>query len=539
MGKMEPLSELAAPPILKQDPAEGSSEIGLSPSLGFIRYYAKGKKIPQVQYGTFCHAERRKNRNKTNNDVWLGKVIDKELGIFYNKARKYFKFTIKNKFESLTSSEIDYFCLLNSSTQLKSLQHAIQFGDIYIINTAIQRSDIYNIIKQSINVDIDTLFTLLLFKITNNKASKFVESWWNETFIKYIYPNAIVKSQRISEFLIQLGKEENYRKFFSNYISYINKNNSGTNILIDSTGLPNDIKFDLTKISNHNGVKSNEVRLIVISEKNTGYPIYFKYLPGNFVDVSTLRNIINELDQYKINISNAILDAGYYSEGNLKALFESKIPFMIRLCSNRSIYKDLLQNYSSDLETLKYNIEYSGRQLFIKMVPYKYLNHNIYAYLAIDIKERLYQQLHIYENRDKFDNEDKISEKLKRCGFFIILSTEHIENSNLLPCYYSRQTIEQIFDYAKNDLDLLPLRIHNEETFRGHLFLCFLSTILFIYLNNILREKKQSLSAVIDSLSRFNCQIYPNNIIPNCPSKIVNDVAKCFNIKIPEIIKIQ
>jgi hypothetical protein len=485
MGKLEPLSELAVPPILKQDHAEGASEIGLSPSLGFIRYYAKGKKIPQVQYGIFCRAERKKNRNKTNNDIWLGKVIDKELGIFYNKKRNFFKFTVKNKFESLTSSEMDYFCLLDNNNPAKSMQHAIQFGDIYLINTAIEKSYIYDIIKQSINIDLDTLFTLLIFKITNNRANKFVESWWNETFIKYIYPNANVKSQRISEFLLLLGKEENYRQFFNKYISYINNKFSGVNILIDSTGLPNDIKFDLTKISNHNGIKSNEVRLIVVSEKNTGYQIYFKYLPGNFVDVSTLQNIINELKQYNINITNAILDAGYYSEGKLKSLFESKIPFMIRLCANRAIYNDLLNNYSSDLETLKYNIEYSGRQLFIKMVPYKYLNHDLYAYLAIDIKERLYQQLHIYENRDNDDQKDKIIDELRRCGFFIILSTELIETSNLLPCYYSRQTIEQIFDYAKNDLDLLPLRIHNEETFRGHLLLYFLSTIyLFILITN-------------------------------------------------------
>ena len=45
----------------------------------------------------------------------------------------------------------------------------------------------------------------------------------------------------------------------------------------------------------------------------------------------------------------------------------------------------------------------------------------------------------------------------------------------ILPTYYTRQQIEQIFDISKNYADRLPLRVQNEDTFRGHLLLTFIS----------------------------------------------------------------
>ena len=44
--------------------------------------------------------------------------------------------------------------------------------------------------------------------------------------------------------------------------------------------------------------------------------------------------------------------------------------------------------------------------------------------------------------------------------------------------YYTRQDIEQVFDLSKNYASLLPICVQSEETFRGHLLLTFLSTVI-------------------------------------------------------------
>ena len=59
----------------------------------------------------------------------------------------------------------------------------------------------------------------------------------------------------------------------------------------------------------------------------------------------------------------------------------------------------------------------------------------------------------------KISSEKFLSDKLSH-GIFILLSSMDLPNEQLLPCYYSRQSVEQFFDTIKNDSDILPLRTH-------------------------------------------------------------------------------
>ena len=49
----------------------------------------------------------------------------------------------------------------------------------------------------------------------------------------------------------------------------------------------------------------------------------------------------------------------------------------------------------------------------------------------------------------------------------MIISSEDMKPDEILPLYYTRQQIEQVFDISKNYAEILPLRVHSEETFRG------------------------------------------------------------------------
>jgi transposase len=91
----------------------------------------------------------------------------------------------------------------------------------------------------------------------------------------------------------------------------------------------------LTTVNNHNGLISNEIRLIFVVERNSGYPIYYRSVLGNIIDVTTLNMVITELQKYNIKVDRAILGAGYYSENNIKLLIDNNIPFMTRMISNR------------------------------------------------------------------------------------------------------------------------------------------------------------------------------------------------------------
>ena len=57
-----------------------------------------------------------------------------------------------------------------------------------------------------------------------------------------------------------------------------------------------------------------EIRLIYVIDRRNGMPVYFRYCPGNIVDVSTLCTTVAELSQYGVSTDYAIVDAGYFSE---------------------------------------------------------------------------------------------------------------------------------------------------------------------------------------------------------------------------------
>jgi transposase len=98
----------------------------------------------------------------------------------------------------------------------------------------------------------------------------------------------------------------------------------------------------VTAINNHNGVISNETRLVLVLDKKSGLPIYFRYVAGNIVDVMTLEATLAEVRAYGVDVRHAIVDAGYYSEKNIRAMHESEISFVLRMPPNRKLHKELI-----------------------------------------------------------------------------------------------------------------------------------------------------------------------------------------------------
>jgi len=51
----------------------------------------------------------------------------------------------------------------------------------------------------------------------------------------------------------------------------------------------------------------------------------------------------------------------------------------------------------------------------------------------------------------------------------------------VIPLYYTRQIAKRLFGFSKDDLNILPLRVHKEETLRDYLFLHFASLVVYYY----------------------------------------------------------
>ena len=68
-----------------------------------------------------------------------------------------------------------------------------------------------------------------------------------------------------------------------------------------------------------------------------GLPIYFKYCPGNVLDISTLITTIKELKKDGVNTRFSRRDAGDYSEENVRRLDDDNISCITGLRAKRKL----------------------------------------------------------------------------------------------------------------------------------------------------------------------------------------------------------
>ena len=332
------------------------------------------------------------------------------------------------------------------------------------------------------------------------------------------------------------------------YIDYMMQHyDQDRNILIDSSGLPNNIHFPLTCMNVHNGKVNNEVRLIFVVQQSTGIPLYYRAVPGNIVDVSTLKRIFLHLDSLGIDIDSCIMDAGYNSGDNLDLFYDEnhkcKIGFITRIGSNDKAFKNMIEEELGSLDEKENLVRYEDRYLFIKknqVMAGSNKDNPAWMYLGLDLARMSDEQHKLLKRaRKKSLSTDEVYDALQTEGLFGVLSGKDISCEEILPAYYQRQAAEQIFDIAKNYTKLLPLRVRNQGTFRGHLLLSFIASCAIKMIQLRLKEANLFFGSRLACLRNQKCTIYQNRIVTDEPQKEANDSYKALGIICPEEIPVK
>ena len=485
-------------------------------------------------YAAVVESIREGNKVKQQRIENLGRVIDSEKGIFKNRKLGVFRYTLEEGFQDADNPEL--YSTLPAQERL-----ILDFGDSFVLSQYIRTLPFFQAYSDIMPHQKDTLFSLLFYRIlTDKKAYCYADTWWSGNYIRILYPGAKLQSQRVSDFLAAIGEEEVQRRFFNGYLSSLYGDGRKTaGILIDSTGLGNASKMSITQLNNHNGDINMEIRLIYVIDRSNGMPVYFRYCPGNIVDVSTLCTTMAELSQYGVSIDYAIVDAGYFSEDNVKELYKNKIHFVTRLSPNRKIYKQAAANELGDILSSKYAIRYGNRLVYLKKAEVDVYGHTGYAYIGVDLDSRNQQfKRAMFHAIDDNLSPDETDARMAKLGTFMLLSSDDMETKEILPLYYTRQQVEQVFDIGKNNADLLPLRIQCEDTFRGHLMLTFLATAVLQKLQrDILARRKKgdrtNPEGAFMKLRNQKCKVYERNVIPQEPVKEINEIYKLLSIKLP------
>lgn len=469
--------------------------------MSFIRYKKFGNKEYAYEITAYWDSKEKKSRQHSK---YLGIVVDKETKIFEKKDKK-----------------------------LEDEKLILDFGDTFILNEFMKKNNMKDFIFKVFGDKTEYLLTLIYYRLCYPSAMMYAKTWFQGSYARILSKDIDLSSQRISDFLKAIGDEQLQRNYFKNHISLLSKTNEG--IIIDATSMPNQIHFPFNNWGYNDGGIDKQIRLLFVIDKKTSLPLYFRYLPGNIVDVSSLRTTIEELNKYDINSSFALLDAGFYSTDNIKELNLGKIDFLTRLPSKTKLYKDLIKEIMPDIETFKNAVKYGDRILFIQQKKVDLFGKEGYAHIVLDPerKGRETKKLLIDAIEDKESEEVKVEYKLLKSGAMILISSFKIENKEVVPLYYMRQTVEKLIGFAKDDLDLIPLRVHREETLRGYLLLIFITLTIFALLKKEIGNN-YTVEEVLLTMKNLKCKVYDTELIVQELAKLQKEVVEELNIIVPK-----
>lgn len=498
---------------------------------GFISFQIKNGN----KYARFCVAKYKDGR-KYNEETSLGRVIDEEKGIFKNRERGLFTFSVDNGYGPAPKE------IAGESAKIASgkMKTVLDFGDSFFLHTFLQTTPYWDVFQSVTDEkDRDTFLALVWYSILNGGAGCHAKTWWEGNYAAVLFPSAALESARISEFLSRLGQESNLRKFFSRYLHAVLSGPGIHGILVDSEGLPDSINMEIAQLSNYAGDINAETRLMYVCERNTGFPLYFRYISGNSMNFSMAATTVEEMERADICTDFAILDAGYCSDNDITMLYEKNIAFVTRLKRKRALYKSLVEKCLPALEEPENLVAFDKRYLYMKKVQCELCGNDAFAYVCkdptmgtLELRNKIPRVL-----ADGASNEEAMA-LIRKAGVFVIISSKDLEPDEILPLYYTRRQIEQVFGITKNHAEILSLRVHGEDAFRGHLFIAFVAAIVCHLLQKLLKEHGIDRMEALQELRNQKCKIYDHVVIPLEPKKRMNDMYRICSCKVPARIPV-
>jgi transposase len=307
--------------------------------------------------------------------------------------------------------------------------------------------------------------------------------------------------------------------------------------------------FDITTISSYSAVLKQikdgcnkehdrlpQLNLALLFGEKSKLPFYYRKLPGNITDVTTVRQLMHEFDVMGYRKVNVILDRGFYSKSNIDLLYKNHQKFAIGLKLSLKYVKDLLDEERERLKSWSKLQTQFGVYGVCRMFDWEYEQKRPYKQDLIQEKRRAY--VHLYYNPEKAakdeveaneymtklynelkagelkdycakdyekyfhvtqtpkrgrkitPKEEVMREQAKNYGYFALLTNEVKDPYEALALYKSKEIVEKAFGNLKERLSFRRMQVSSELSLNGKIFVVFIALIYLSYLKKQMLEAK-------------------------------------------------
>lgn len=261
-------------------------------------------------------------------------------------------------------------------------------------------------------------------------------------------------------------------------------------------------------------------------------PMFYEKYPGSINDVSQLQIMLDKAAGYGYKRIGFILDRGYFSQGNIKAMDKHGYSFVIMVKGMYDLVSSLVLEKKNTFENKWANHidEYDVYGTTVKKKLYEtdsrdryfHIYHSIVkegsertllskkirqmkAYLMSHTNEAItfglgfhkYFNLHYNEKNGVFlfpeDKTSVIERENSLSGYFCIITSEKMTAKEALLLYKSRDTSEKLFRGDKSYLGDKSLRVYGDSAAESKIFIEFIALIIRNRIYSYLKEEMKEL----------------------------------------------
>ena len=450
------------------------------------------------------------------------------------------------------------------------------YGNICLLEHISESTGLTKTLRYCFPEEYKDILALSWYEIMEGSPGYLYHYWLEEqniTGVKTLY------SSDISGLHENIGRNQKSRAAFTR--NWIKELNPVHGIYYDITSFSSySTKNDFVEWGyNRDNEELPQINMGMVCCQESGLPFFYNIFPGSIVDVSTIKNMLKYLEEYKLQNFILILDRGFFSTANILSIIDSpqEITLLQPLSFSLKKAKELVRQSRKQLKSVETAFKYNEEILHHTTSSIQIKEHEFTAHIffnekmelehrhqflsaLFDLEARLGKQkidtksdaqkiinTEIPEKTRQFfcwnsklkknvKNEKKINDHLVKFGYFIIITNEkNFDKLTILDYYRDKDKVEKIFDAVKNEMDGNRLRAHSAYNTDGRLFIKFIALIIYMHITKVMRKNKlfgkYSIQELLKELSKMKIS-FLNNIEPvkSEISKKQLSIFKAFNI---------
>jgi transposase len=320
---------------------------------------------------------------------------------------------------------------------------------------------------------------------------------------------------------------------------------------------------------NKDGDKLPQINLALVVGEESLLPAYYRILPGNINDFTTLNKLLIDIKFLEIKDYKFIMDKGFYCSENIQKLYSEGINYIVGIKNNIAFVANKMQelnisNFNISNYSVTHDVYYNSFDVFVPLK--KHINNfnisniqKVKSFLHIyydanranselctfnqkiilsiqKIKDKVaskadfdiinkYCSLDYNDKNDSYNinyNFDAINDVKNKFGFFSLLTNLKLSSIEILDIYRNKDIIEKSFNNLKNRLNLRRTNVHSYQNLEGEIFLQYISLTFLLYIHKHMKDNglyknftMETLFDELDIIAQFkysNTCLYFNEI---------------------------